>query len=145
MTTLSLNAASIAAAGPATITIRATGAGITEQTATLNISVNPSTTAGFGVTAAPAAILVTAGQSVSTTLALSRQASLAGNVQFTLEGTPVGVTASIAPNPVSANAANVNIVSTAATAPGVYQLTLRGTSTGITKRTVGITLIVTAP
>jgi hypothetical protein len=145
VTTLTFNAASNATAGPATITIRATGAGITEQTQTLNFTVNSSTTAGFGVSATPAAILVTAGQSASTALSLSRQASFAGNVQFTLEGAPVGVTATIAPNPVTANTANVNIVTTAATAPGVYQLTLRGTSTGAADRTVGITLIVTAP
>ena len=145
VTTLTLNAANNAAAGPSTITIRASGAGITEQTQTLNFTVNPSTTSGFGASASPAAILVTAGQSASTTLTISRQSSFAGNVQFVLEGAPTGVTASIAPNPVTAGTANVNISTTAATAPGVYQLTLRGTSAGVTERTVGITLIVTAP
>lgn len=145
VTTLTLSAGSSATAGPATVTIRASGAGITDQTQTLNLTVNPSSTSGFGASASPAAIVVTAGQSASVALTLSRQASFAGNVQFTLEGAPTGVTASIAPNPVTANTANVNISTTAATAPGVYQLTLRGTSTGATDRTVGITLIVTAP
>lgn len=145
VTTLTLSAASNATAGPATVTIRATGAGITEQTQTLNFTVNSSSTSGFGASASPAAIVVSAGQSASVALTISRQASFAGNVQFTLEGAPTGVTASIAPNPVTANTANVNISTTAATAPGVYQLTLRGTSTGAADRTVGLTLIVTAP
>lgn len=145
VTTLTLNAAGTAAATTTPITIRATGTGITDQTQVVNFTVNPSTTAGFGFTAAPAALVVTPGQSVSTTLSLSRQGAFAGNVQLTLEGAPAGVTATIAPNPATANTANVNISTTAATAPGVYQLTLRGTSTGAPERTVGITLIVATP
>jgi uncharacterized membrane protein len=143
--TLTLNVASTAAAATTPITIRATGTGISERTQVVNFTVNPGTTAGFGFTASPAALVVTPGQSVSTTLALSRQGAFAGNVQLALEGAPAGVTATIAPNPATANTANVNISTTAATAPGVYQLTLRGTSTGATERTAAITLIVAAP
>lgn len=143
--TLTLNVANTATAATTPITIRATGTGIGDATQVVNFTVNSNTTAGFGFTATPAALVVTPGQSVSTTLALSRQAAFAGNVQFALEGAPAGVTATIAPNPATANTANVNISTTAATAPGVYQLTLRGTSTGATDRTTAITLIVAAP
>jgi len=142
VSTLTLNTGATAVAGVTPITIRASGTGVTAQTQVVNFTVSPSTTAGFGASASPAALVVAPGMSGTTTLNLSRQSAFAGNVQFVLEGAPAGVTATFNPNPATGNTTAVTISTTAAVAPGTYQLTLKGTSTGATDRTVPITLIV---
>lgn len=146
VTTLTFNvgANATASATPTAVTIRGTGTGITAQTQTVNLTVNPNTTAGFGAAVTPAAFIVTAGQSATTNLTISRQNAFTGGVGFVLEGAPAGVTATFNPTSLTGNTLStaITIATTAATPAGTYQMTLRGTATGATAYTVPLTLIV---
>lgn len=143
--TLNASASATASATPTTIRIRASGNGVTSQAQDVALTVTAGTVAGFTATASPAAFTLTAGQTATSTLTVGRQGGFTGNVQFALQGAPTGVTATIAPNPVSGTTAAVSIVTTAATQPGTYQVTINGTATGAAARAIPMTLVIAAP
>ena len=146
VTTLTFNVGANATASttPTAVTVRATGTGISPTTQVVNLTVNPNTTAGFGAAVTPAAFIVTAGQTATTNLTISRQNAFAGGVGFVLEGAPAGVTATFNPTSLTGSTLStaITIATTAATPAGTYQMTLRGTATGATAYTVPLTLIV---
>ena len=143
VTTLTLTPSATAAAGTANITIRGTGTGIGPSTQTLALTITPSTTAGFGFSSAPAALVVQAGQSVTSTLTITRTNSFAGNVALTATGAPEGLTVSFNPTTAS-NTATVTVSAAAGVAPGVYQISVSGASEGASNATTALTVIVTA-
>ncbi len=148
--TLTLTAAATATPGTNSIVVRASGTGVTAQTATIAFTVTSAAVANFALTATPASLSVTAGQGGTSAIALTRSGGFTGNVQFSLVGAPAGVTGVFAPNPTNTNASTLTLSTTAAAVPGTYNLTVLGQGTlpgftALTDRTTAITLTVAAP
>ncbi len=148
--TLTLTASASATPGTNSIVVRASGTGVTAQTATIVFTVTSGAVADFALTATPASISVMAGQNGTSAIAVTRSGGFTGNVQFSLVGAPVGVAAVFTPNPTNANAATLIISTTTAVTPGTYNLSVRGQGTltgftALTDRTTSITLTVAAP
>lgn len=139
--TILLTADNDAAVGTADITIRASGSGVDDETQVVALTVNSSTTSGLAFSAAPAAMVVEAGQSVATTVTVARIGGFVGDVTMTLENAPTGMSITVDPTTITGSTATVTINTTAAVAPGVYQVLLRGTS-GTTDNTTALTVIV---
>jgi hypothetical protein len=83
----------------------------------------------FSVAASPAAASVDPGGSTTAKLATAVTSGAAQEVSFSVTGAPAGVTASVDPAKVTAGeSATLSIATTKATQPGVYPLTVTGTS-----------------
>ena len=80
---------------------------------------------GFGLRAAPSALSVTAGSSVATNVAVTPTGGFADPVTFGATGLPSGASLAGVATP---GGALVAIVTTTATPPGIYSVTLTGTS-----------------
>ncbi|MEO7996880.1 MAG: hypothetical protein ABI852_05515 [Gemmatimonadaceae bacterium] len=143
--TLTLNVALSAAIAVTPITIRATGAGVTDKTAAIQLTVTASTTPDFTLTAVPAALSVLPGANASTVVNVARSGGFTGNVTLATSTLPAGITATLTPNPATANTSTLAFTTTAAAVPGAYTVTVTGTATGLTSRTVNVTFTVTAP
>ncbi|NOT08076.1 MAG: hypothetical protein HOP28_07715 [Gemmatimonadales bacterium] len=102
----------------------------------------PSIALALGATAAT----IVQGGSAPVTATLTRSGGFAGTVSLDVEGEPAGVTASVGAPSTSGGSttATVTILVGAATAPGVYPLTVRGTGSGVAAATASFTLTITA-
>ena len=140
--TLNLIVGSGAPVGTSTVTVRATGTGLTDQTATFQLIITASSVPSFTITSTPASLAVVAGQQGTTLLSIAKAGGFTGNVTLALEGAPTGVTGTFAPNPATGSTSTLTLNTTAATAPGAYNVTVRGTATGLTDRTISIALTV---
>lgn len=143
--TLKLDVGPSVALGTTAVTIRASGAGITDKTVVVQLTVTASTIPDITLTAAPAAISVLSGASVSTAINIARSGNFAGNVALTTSALPAGVTATFTPQPATANTSTLAFATTTAVVPGVYTVTVTGAATGLTSRTVNVVLTVNAP
>jgi uncharacterized membrane protein len=144
-TTLTLTPSATAAAGASTVTVRATGVGMGAQTQTLNYTVRASTTTGFGISASPAVLTLTAGDTATSAVTLLRTNGFPGFIELTAAGAPAGMTVTVSPSPITGSTATVRIATTNATAPGVYTIALTGVSTGVANATASIIVVVNAP
>ncbi len=142
--TLTLAIGATSPAATSSFTIRASGTGVVAQTATVALTITATIAPDFSLTATPASLPITAGQSGTSAVTIARSGGFVGNVQLTLEGTPAGLTGTFAPNPASAGTSTLTVAATAATAPGTYNLTIRGTSAAQTDRTTALTVVVSA-
>jgi hypothetical protein len=145
LTILTLAPSATATAGTTALTIRATGTGMTAQTIPLSYTVRATSTTGFSLSASPAALIVMAGQSATSALAVTRTNGFPSFVDVSATGAPSGMTVTITPNPSVAAAPTVTIATTAATLPGVYPITLTGVSTGAPNATASLIVVVTPP
>jgi len=143
--TLTLTVGANAAVATSTITVRATADGVAAQTATAQLVVTAAIAPAYLLAATPTNIAVNAGESIAVQVAITRISGFSGNVSLALEGAPAGVSGTFTPNPVTAGTSTLTITTTTAAAPGSYPLTVRGTATGLTDRTAGITLVVAVP
>ena len=143
---LTATAAAAPTTTPASVVVRASGTGVTSQTATVALTVNASTVAGFTLTPSRAAIAAIAGQGDTTTITLARTGGFTGDVALTVDSIPSGITATLAPTSLtgSATTSKLTVTSTAAVAPGTYSLRVNGTATGQTDRTSIIMFTVSA-
>ena len=142
--TLTFSVGSAAVAGVTSVTVRATGSGVTDKTVVVQLTITSSATSDFTLTADPAALSVVPGASGQTTINLARTGGFAGNVTFTTSTLPAGVTATFTPNPATANSSILAFTTTAATVAGTYTITVTGSATGQTARTVNVVLTVSA-
>lgn len=140
--TLNLIVGASAAAGTSTVTVRASGTGLTDQTATFQLVITSSTVPSYTITSTPASLAVVAGQQGTTLLNITKAGGFTGNVTLSLEGAPTGVTGSFAPNPATGSSSTLTLNTTAATVAGAYNVTVRGTAAGLTDRTISIALTV---
>lgn len=143
--TLTLTVGANAAVATSTITVRATANGVTAQTATAQLVVTAAIAPTYTLAATPANVAVNAGESIAVQVAITRISGFSGNVSLALEGAPAGVSGTFTPNPVTAGTSTLTLATTTAAAPGTYALTVRGTATGLTDRTAGITIVVSVP
>ena len=102
-------------------------------------------TGSFTIAVSPTALSIVQGGSGQATVTLTRTGGFTGAVAFTVQGAPDGVTgvvAGVGTGSVSTGQVTVNVALTVA--PGTYPLTLRGSASGHSDRTAGVTLTVTA-
>ncbi|WP_411281447.1 beta strand repeat-containing protein [Gemmatimonas sp.] len=144
--TLTLTVASNATSGTSTVTISATGSGVTTQTASLALTLTAAATPAISVTSTPAAVSIVAGATGTTAIGVSRTGGFAGDVTLALEGAPAGVSGAFSANPVLAagTSSTLTISTTAAAVSGIYNLTVRGTGTGVTAATTTVAVTVAA-
>jgi hypothetical protein len=135
-------------ATPATtnLTVRATGTGVTAQTATLALTVVAAPTPSFSLAAAPTTVTVSQGGNGTSTITLTRTGGFTGNVALAAEGLPNGVTATFNPTSFTGTAttSTVTFAAAANATTGNANVTIRGTATGQTDKTVTIALTVNA-
>jgi len=142
--TLTFSVGSAAVAGVTNVTVRATGTGVTDKTVVVQLTITSSATPDFTLTATPAALSVVPGAGAQSVINLARTGGFAGNVTFTTSTLPTGVTATFTPNPAPANTSTLAFTTTAATPGGTYTITVTGSATGQTARTVSVVLTVSA-
>jgi uncharacterized membrane protein len=125
--------------GTATITVRATGGGITSS-ANVNLTIVPA----FTLTTNPGGVMVQQGSSVPLTLASAIASGFSGAVVLTAVS-PAGVSVGFTPSTISAPGSGTSTVALAASSaatPGVYTITIKGTS-GSVSNTATFALTVT--
>ena len=142
--TLSLAVGSDAPPGTKAIVIRASGTGVTAQTATIALTITQTISPDYTISATPASLPITAGLTASSVVTVNAVGGFAGPVQLTLEGAPTGVSGVFAPNPATAGTSTLTVSTTTATVPGTYNLTVRAKSSGIPDRTTTIAAVVSA-
>ncbi len=144
--TLSLVVAGSAAPGVSTVTISASGTGVTTQTASLALTLTAAATPAISLTSTPAAVSIVAGGNGTTAIGVSRTGGFAGDVTLAIDGAPAGVSGSFSANPVLAagTSSTLTIATTGAALPGIYNLTVRGTGTGVTAATTTVAVTVAA-
>jgi hypothetical protein len=137
---ITLTAGATATAGVDTVTIGATGTGVTEATQPIIVTVVAANGQLFQFGAASSSVALNASANVADTLTLTRT-GFAGDVTFSAENLPSGVTASFA-QPASGNTGVVTFTAGASVAPGTYTVLLRGVGTGVSDVTLPVTVIV---
>jgi hypothetical protein len=100
------------------------------------------TVASFSLSATPSSQTVLAGAPASYTATVTAGPGFTGTVGFSVGGLPSGATALFTPASITGSGTTVMTVSTtAATPPGSYELTVRGTS-GPLVRSANVTLVI---
>jgi PKD repeat protein len=139
---------SSSAASPGAVTYATPGSYVATFTVTDNQgavsapATRTITVSDFTLSATPSSRTVIPGGSTTYTATVSPVNGFTGSVGFTVTGLPSGATAAFNPTSVTTSGSTTMSVSTtAATPPGSYPLTIRGTS-GPRTRTVNVTLVV---
>ncbi len=142
--TLTLAVTPVVAPGTYNLVLRANGAGVTERTVPLTLTVTP--TGSFGLTAGPAALSILAGQSASSTITITRTENYSGTIALTSTGAPTGVTVSFVPSSVTTgtSTSQMNVVVDASVPPGSHTITVRGNGPNVGEQTTTVALTVTA-
>jgi uncharacterized membrane protein len=140
--TLTVTTAPGTAAGNYSLTITATSGTLSHNAgATLAVSLPPD----FAISATPSTQSVVAGGSAGYTVGVSGANGFAGTVTFSVNGLPAGASAAFSPTSVvSSGSSTMTVVTTGATVPGSYPLTVTATSGGLTHN-AGTTIVVVAP
>lgn len=137
--TLTVTAAPNAAPGNYTLTVRGQATGLTDQTATVALTVTAKP--AIAVTLAPTSVSVGQGGATTYTATVART-NFTGAVAVAVTGAPTGVTTTVT------NAADVYTVAVAvaaSAATGTYTLTTTASGTGVTAASANFTLTVAAP
>ena len=126
-------------AGSYPLTVRATGAGVATQTATLSLVVitRPASLSLSRSTSGAISGNV-GGPAVNFTVILNRIEFLGAVTLELASALPTGVTATFSPSPTSGNSIVVSLTYAANTTPGSYTAELRGTGTGISPATLSV-------
>ncbi len=130
------------APGTYTLTVRASGSGVTDATATFSLTV--TALPAIALTVAPTAVSVIAGASGAATVTIART-NFTGDVTLALEGGPAGVTGTFNPAAANGTTSALTVQVAGSVVAGTYPLTIRGTGTGISAATTALSLTVTAP
>lgn len=141
---LTFQVAASAAPGTASITLRGTGSGVTDATATLSLTITARPVGSFSLAASPTSLSVVQGGSGSTAIAITRQAPFTGAVALAVTGAPTGVTATLDPASAAGASATLTVAVADAAAPGTHTLTIAGSAQGIPAANTTVTLTITA-
>ena len=136
---LTLTASSSAATGTTYVTVTGTSGDVTASI-TIPMTVFAP---GFALSAPPQLLISYVGLSGITAVTVNDQGGFTGNVSLAVSGLPSGVTALFSPNTTSTTS-TLTLTSTSSAAPGMYQLTVTGTSGSLTA-SVAVYLNVLAP
>lgn len=138
---LTITAATSAVAGAATLTVSATGSGVTTQTATVQLVI---VQAAIAIGATPTALTIVAGGTGSSTISIGRSTGYTAAVTLTLDNPPNGITGSFASAPTQGNSSALTIAVAASVAPGAYPVTVKATAPGAADKTLALSLTITA-
>lgn len=127
----------------ATVTIRATGAGITDQTATLELTV--LVRGSYTLSALRPSVTVAQEGAGSTSILINRVDLYAGEVSLTVSGAPAGVSATLTPTPTTGNSSTLVLSAAAGAATGTYPLTITSDSPGLSQQSTQVSVVVIAP
>ena len=146
--TLTLTASATAATGTATVTITGTSGSLQAST-TLALTVNPSGTPNFTISASPASVTITQGSNGTSTITITSQNNFSSATTLSASGLPSGVTAGFSPNPVTPPAngsvnSTLTLTASATAATGTATVTVTGTSGSLSHSTT-IALTVNSP
>jgi hypothetical protein len=138
---LTLSAAASASPGSHTLTVRATGEGVADGTASLTaqIAAMPAYTLALD----PVSLNVEPGNSRDAALTITRT-NFGGAITLTVGGAPAGVTASVSPSPTTGGSATLAVTVDGGVAPGNHALTVTGQAEGLSDRTLPLTLNIVA-
>lgn len=129
--TLTLTTTAATVPGTYTLTVTGTAAGLTDHTTTISLVVTAAP--ALTVALSPTSLSFAAGTSAQTSVTVARIGGLTGDVTMTADAAslPTGVTVAFAPSPVTGTSTTATVSATAATAPGTYNVVLRGTNGAI--------------
>ncbi len=131
--TVTFTASSTATTGTVTVTITGTSGSLTQST-TITLTVNAVATPNFSLSASPASVAITQGNSGTSTITVTPVNGFTGSVSLSASGLPSGVTASF--NPASTTSTSVLTLTASATATtGAATVTITGTSGTLTHTT----------
>ena len=139
--TLTLTAASSAATGSATVTVKGTASGQADKATTFQLTVNAAP-GDFRLAMNPATLTIEQGTSGTSTVKITRSGIIVVAVFLTATGLPNGVTAVFSANPaVSFSTLTLTASPTAATGPATVTIHARSTR-GFVERTTTLALTV---
>jgi predicted outer membrane protein/methionine-rich copper-binding protein CopC len=141
--TITVDTTATASTTPTSFRIMASGTGVTTQMLLMQVIVanqTPGFTFGFAGTTTGSSVVV--GQSGTVRVVLRRTGGFTGPVTFTADtaGLPRGVT--ITQGATAGDTVTLNIAAGTTAAAGAYNVTLRGTGTGVTAQTLTLPLTV---
>jgi len=107
---------------------------------------DPGGNGSIAIALSPTGATVLRGGSTLVVATLTRGGGFTGTVNFTAEGAPTGVTASVGASSTvgGTTTATVTVTVAASVAPGTYPITIRGTGSGVSPTTAVFTLTVVA-
>src|SRR5271157_3982620 len=137
--TLTLTASSSATTGTVTVTITGTSGSLVATT-TLALTVNAPATPNFTISASPASLTVTQGNTGTSTITITSQNSFNSATTLSATGLPSGVTATFSTNPVSPPAngsatSTLTLTASATASIGTATVTVTGTYGSLTHST----------
>lgn len=138
--------AALTGATPVTVTIRARGTGVSDATATISLTITAVSAGAMSITATPTTASITAGQTATTAIALTRTGGFTGGVNFTVTGARTGVTTTLSSaNPVTGNTVNLSVATLTSVVAGPDTLVVRANAAGLTEATATFIVTVAAP
>lgn len=141
--TVTVTVSSSAPIGTDGVTIRAKGTGVQDATVLIPLTVTAPPPGSFALSASPTALSVTAGQSGTVNVAITRTNGFAGAVALTT-AVPTGVTPTFAPASVTGTSSVLTLAVASTMAAGTYTVGIGGTSPGAPGANATVTLTVAA-
>lgn len=141
--TLTVAVSGATAPGSYTLTLRAAGEGVAEQTVDIGLEV--TTTGTFGFSVLEPTVRVAQGGGGSATILIPRFNNNGGNVTIAHTGVPAGVNVTITASPTTASAATMTFAATTGAAVGTYNISLVASQPGFTNQNASFSLVVTSP
>lgn len=132
VTSITFAALTSVAAGSHSVTIRATGSGVSDATVTLPLSVTTGV-ADFGLAFIPQTISIPAGGRDSVIVLTARAAAFNGTISLALQSAATGITVTFNPTSTTGPSgiqARVHVNVAASVAPGPYSVAIKGSSPG---------------
>ncbi len=140
--TVDVGAATVPGVYP--LVVHGTGSGVSEATASYTLTVTAAPTPAYTLTLSAATVSTVQGGNAPTVNVTLGRTNFTGNVTFSVDNLPAGVSAAFVPN-ITATSASVLTLTVAPTAAaGTTNLTVRGVATGLTDRTAPLALTITA-
>ncbi|MCC6317080.1 MAG: hypothetical protein IT361_05245 [Gemmatimonadaceae bacterium] len=124
------------------VTVRAQSSGMTDRTATFNLTV--SAEPSFALSVAPTALTITTGASATANVTLVRT-NYGDGVNFAFDAPHPGITGSFVPGATGGNASVLTVAVAQNVPAGAYTATVRANGTGVTERTATLTVNVALP
>jgi uncharacterized membrane protein len=139
--TVTVAAAASTTPGQYAIVVRAKGQGVSDQLATLALTV---ASPGISLSVSPATAAVEPGGRAPVEVRVTRTGEFTGTVTLALEDAPPGVTGTFSPNPQPGVRSALMIEVAPGTAAGVHTLRVKGTSPGVPDAVTTLSLQITA-
>jgi hypothetical protein len=137
---LTLAASASATLGNSTITITGTSGALTPATTTIALTIGPSNTGGFTLSASPANLSIAQSGTGAETITVTDTGGFTGSVTLAVSGLPSGVTASGCTTPITGDGSCVLTLTAPSTASGSATVTVAGTSGALAASTTfGVT------